>query len=255
MGTIGDIRVDKMNILGYGAPMSGKTRFIRSLLKQLAKNKGVATVPAYIFNFDTKDNLLPLALDPSTSHVEYDQYSGPEGYEAMVKKIVLLKRECPYDLVVIENGGQLHKAMADYIMKINGRADSDGLRIQDWGLAAERVKMRLKEVLALPSSVYVTFHHQIEKDEIYGRATGRLLVPGKYLPEEIPPMFNMFLHFMISTKAGGGEPEYWVQCAGDNLWPAGDKTGSLSFKEEPDFGKMWEKIVKAKLSLEKGASK
>lgn len=113
----------------------------------------------------------------------------------------------------------------------------------------------MKEVLALPSSVYVTFHHQIEKDEIYGRATGRLLVPGKYLPEEIPPMFNMFLHFMISTKAGGGEPEYWVQCAGDNLWPAGDKTGSLSFKEEPDFGKMWEKIVKAKLSLEKGASK
>lgn len=253
MPTVSDIRLTKLNILAYGASMSGKTRFIRSLVRQITKTKG-SPARVYVFNFDTEDNLLPLALDPVCSGIEYDQYSGADGYDALVKKIVMLKRECLYDLVVVENGGAFHKCVCDNILKVNGRTDVEGMRQNDWGLAHERLKKRFAEILSLPAAVYVTFHHQVEKEEIFGRALGRLLVPGKHLPEEIPTMFNMFLHFMSTTKVGG-EPDYWVQCAGDNLFPAGDKTGSLSFKEEPDFEKMWTKIVKAKSSLEKGVPK
>ena len=253
MPTIGDIRFEKFNMLGYGPPMSGKTRFIRSLIATLSKVKG-SPARCYIFNFDTKDNLLPLALDPNCSGIEFDQYHGSEGYEAMLKKVIALKRDCPYDLVVLENGGAFYKTITDNIMYVNKRVDSDGLRQNDWGLAHERFVKRIQEFLALPAAIYVTFHHQIEKEEIFGRAVGRLLVPGKHLPEQVPGMFNMYLHFMIGTKAGN-QPEYWVQCAGDNLWPAGDKTGTLGYKEEPDFEKMWTKIAEAKKGLEKGTSK
>lgn len=253
MPGLNEVRLTKLNILGYGAPMAGKTRFIASMLRTLKKTLG-RDPKAYVFNFDTRDNLLPIAREADiVNWVDFDQYNLADatGYDAMLKKIVALRKECPYDLIVVENGGQMHRAIFDYIMKINGRSDADGARIQDWGLAGERLKVRLKEILELPAMIYVTFHQQMEKEEIYGRAVGRLLVPGKSLPDEVPPMFNLFLHFVITTKAGG-EPDYWVQCAGDNLWPAGDKTDCLAFREEPDFAKMWAKIETAKRALEKG---
>jgi hypothetical protein len=245
MPPLTEVKLSKLNILGYGQPMAGKTRFIATILRSLRKQLG-REPRCYIFNFDSRDNLLPVAKCPDVAGwVEFDQYNTPDttGYDSLVRKIVALKKQCDYDLVCVENGGQMHRAIFDYIMKINGRTDADGARIQDWGLAGERLKVRLKEILELPAMTYVTFHQQIEKEEIYGRAVGRLLVPGKSLPDEIPPMFNLFLHFVITTRSGG-EPDYWVQCAGDNLWPAGDKTGSLSFREEPDFERMWEKINK-----------
>jgi len=256
MAVLSDMTSSKFNILAYGQPMCGKTRFIGTMIKALSKLNSTGKSRCYIFNCDTEDNLLPLRLifPDLASSIEYDQYEGATGYEALLKKIVALRKECPYDLVVLENGGQFHRMIFDYIMKVNGRSDSDGARIQDWGLASERVKVRLKEILSLQACVYVTFHQQIEKDEIFGRATGKLLIPGKFLPDEVPPMFNMFLHFMVSAKVGG-EPDYWIQCATDNLWPAGDKTDSLLFREEPDFGLMLDKIIKAKSGLGKEIKK
>lgn len=254
MSKLNEVTLEKLNILAYGPPMAGKSRFWATILRALQKKLGRMPT-AYCFNFDTRDNLLPVLREGPEfgDNIDFDQYNmevgGLSGYDRLVKKIVELRKSCPYDLVVVENGGQLHKSIMDYIMKINNRSDSDGARIQDWGLAGERLKVRLKEILELPAMNYVTFHQQIEKDEIYGRATGRLLCPGKSLPDEVPPMYNLFLHFCTSTKSGGG-PDYYVQCAGDNLWPAGDKTKSLEFKEEPDFTKMWDKINKTRLEME-----
>lgn len=243
MPKVGDLLAAKykMNILGYGPPMCGKTRFIISLRK-------VYKGPCYIFNFDTEDNLTPITLAPGMGDIEYDQYDTDDGYENLVKKIVEFRKLAseaakkdgkpfPYELIVLENINIMHKVTMEKLLSLAGRADVDGARIQDWGLASERVKKRLKEIIDLPATVYVTAHQQIERDEIYGRANGRILIPGKFLPDEIPPMFNLFLHFVTTTKSGGA-PEYKVQCASDPLWPAGDKTGSLEPTEEPDFVKM-----------------
>jgi hypothetical protein len=236
--------------------MCGKTRFVTTLRK-------VYTGPCYIFNFDTEENLTPIVLSPGMGEVEYDQFDHEAGYDQLIKKIVELKKAAsesyrtdgkpfPWDLIVLENGNNLHKITMDTILRLAGRVDSDGARIQDWGLAADRVKKRLKEIIDLPCPVYVTFHQQIEKEEIYGRAVGRILIPGKFLPDEIPPMFNMFLHFIADSKAG--KTEYKVQCGSDPLWPAGDKTGSLDTFEEPDFSIMAAKIGK-KLALARAAAK
>jgi hypothetical protein len=231
----------KPNILGYGPSMCGKTRFITTLRK-------VYKGPCYIFNFDPEDNLTPIILTPGMGDIEYDQYDHPSGYEALVKKIIEFRKlsaeasrtdgkPFPYDLICVENVNILHSTTMQCLLTLAGRVDTDGARIQDWGLAADRVKKRLKEILDLPCPVYVTAHQQLEKDEIYGRTVGRILIPGKFLPDEIPPMFNLLLHFITTPKSGGG-PEYKIQCASDPLWPAGDKTGSLLAFEEPDFEKM-----------------
>lgn len=235
----------KPNILGYGPSMCGKTRFVTTLRK-------VYKGPCYIFNFDPEDNLTPIKLSPGMGDIEYDQYDHPSGYDQLVRKIIELKKLAaesgrkdgkpfPYDLIVVENVNVLHSTTMQCLLTLAGRADTDGARIQDWGLAADRVKKRLKEIIDLPCPIYVTAHQQLEKDEIYGRTVGRILIPGKFLPDEIPPMFNMFLHFITTTKSGGA-PEYKIQCSSDPLWPAGDKTGSLDPFEEPDFSKMAVKI-------------
>jgi hypothetical protein len=231
----------KPNILGYGPSMCGKTRFITTLRK-------VYKGPCYIFNFDPQDNLTPIILAPGMGDVEYDQYDVSNGYDLLVRKIIELRKASaeasreggkpfPYDLICVENVNVMHKTTIETLLTLAGRADTDGARIQDWGLAADRVKKRLKEIVDLPCPIYVTAHQQLEKDEIYGRTVGRILIPGKFLPDEIPPMFNLFLHFITTTKSGG-VPEYKIQCASDPLWPAGDKTASLEAFEEPDFVKM-----------------
>ena len=231
----------KPNILGYGPSMAGKTRFITTIRK-------VYKGPCYILNFDAQDNLTPIVLAPGMGDVEYDQYDTSDGYQKLVNKIVELRKAAaedgkeggkpfPWDLIVVENLNVMHQVTIQTLLGLASRSDTDGARIQDWGIAATRVKARIKEILDLPCPVYMTAHQQIEKDEIYGRATGRILIPGKFLPDEIPPMFNLQLHFITTPKVGG-EPEYKIQCKSDPLWPAGDKTGSLDAIEEPDFVKM-----------------
>ena len=228
----------KLTIMGYGAAMRGKTRFLISIRRVF---KG----PCYIFNYDMEDNLLPLMTDPSSKDIEYDQYDHDKGYDNLVKKIVELKRSCKYEVLVLENINRLYRNTMEQTLRLAARTDLDGARIQDWGLTNKRVYDRLKDLLSIegPECIYVTTHESIEKDETTGRLKGDILVPSKQLPNEIPPLFNLNLHFctrQVPSKA----PEYYIQCAGDGTWDAGDKTGTLNFIEEPDFVKLYEKIAK-----------
>lgn len=238
----------KLTILGYGQAMSGKTRFLSSLHK-------VFTGRIYIINYDIEDNLMPLMMDPSMKEVEYDQYDHDKGYDNLVKKIVELKRNCPYDIIVFENLNRFYKNTMEQVLRLASRTELDGARIQDWGLANKRVYDRLKEILSLdgPRCIYVTTHQHLEKDETTGRLIGQILIPSKQLPDEIPPMFNINMRF-YTIQAVGKEPEYWVQCKGDGTWGAGDKTGTLAFKEEPDFVKMMSKMGRNFLNTKKPAA-
>lgn len=250
MPTIGEKKEErkKLTILGYGAPMQGKTRFINSLRK-------VYNGPCYVFNYDLEDNLMPLMTDAKSDSIEYDQYDTFGGYDALVKKIVALKRECPYDLIVLENINRLYRNTMDKVLQLAGRTESDGARIQDWGNVNKKVFDRLKELLSIdgPRCIYVTAHQALEKDETTGRWAGQILIPSKELPEMVPAMFNLQLRF-CSKAAPGKDPVYYIQCAGDGTWNAGDKTGALSFQEEPDFVKMAAKIGKRIIEARKPAA-
>jgi hypothetical protein len=240
MPTIGDKRESgkRLTILGYGAAMSGKTRFILSLRK-------VFTGPCYIFNYDMEDNLMPLFGSAEAKDIEYDQYDNDRGYDNLVKKIVELKRSCKYDLIVVENINRLYKNTMNKVLSLAARSEADGARIQDWGNTNNKVYERLKEILNLngPRCIYVTTHQHLEKDETTGRLVGQILIPSRQLPDEIPPMFNVNMRF-FTTQVPGKAPEYWLQCAGDGTWGAGDKTGTLAFREDPDFTKLALKMGK-----------
>lgn len=240
MPTIGEKKEEnkKLTILGYGAPMSGKTRFINSLRK-------VYDGACLIINYDMEDNLITLMGDPKASEIEYDQYDTPEGYDNLVKKIVTLKRGCKYDLIVLENLNRFYRNTMNKVLSLALRSEADGARIQDWGNTNKKVYDRVKEILNIdgPRCIYMTTHALLEKDETTGRLAGQILIPSKELPPQIPSMFNMFLRF-YTTQGANKPPEYWIQCAGDGTWDAGDKTGGLSHREEPDFVKMAAKIGK-----------
>lgn len=213
----------------YGPSGSGKTRF-----------PGTAKGSKYWFNFEENNIVTLLANGVEADYDNYDDKpdSKSSGYTRIIAKIVDLKKDCPYNVVVVDTGMGFYKAHFDHIMKLN---NLEVARIQDWGLTGERVKNDLKEILRLPAHVFVIFHEQLEKDETFGRVMGRIAIPGKYLPDEIPGMFNMFLHFKVQAQAGK-EPKRVVATTPDSLFPACDKYGALDPIEEPDFNKIWEKI-------------
>jgi len=226
----------KLTILGYGEAMSGKTSFIKGI-RQVFKG------PCYIFNYDMEDNLLPLINDPASRDIEYDQYDNEKGYDALVRKIVELRRACPYKVIVLENINRLYKHTFDKVMTLANRTEEQGSRLQEWGNTNKKVFDRIKEILDLdgPECIYITTHQYIEKDDTTGKLVGNILIPGRQLPEEIPPMFNLNLHFTLQQVPTKG-PEYYVFTKSDGTWKGGDKTGTLDFKEPSDFVKMWQKI-------------
>ena len=235
MPTIGSIAKPLGKVLGYGDSGAGKTTFGVSMAKTFGEEK------SYIMNFEPEYNLLPY-MTAGLTKVAFDNYKIGQ-YDAMLKKIVDLKRMTPfpYDFVHVDGGNSMHKLILADILSRNNRSDSDGARIQDWGLAAERMKSRINEILELPCWVYMTFHEQLEKDELSGKVKGKILVSGKFLPDEIPALFNMFFHFIVKPVAGK-MPVRMIATAPDFTYPAGDKTGALSFEEEPDFSKIYIKI-------------
>lgn len=225
-------------ILGYGQSGAGKTSFIKTMTKVFKEER------IYIMNFDPKHNLMPLILG-GLRGIQFDQY-GDMDYAKVLSRIVELKNlakkpDFPYDMIVIENGAGFHKCVLSAITSAANRPENP--QIQDWGMAAERTKQRFKEILELPCHKYFTFHEQLEKDEIQGKVIGRILVSGKFLPDEIPPLFNMFLHFVAEVKPGTTElPKRVVHCAPTLIYPGGDKTGALNFVEDPNFDNMWSKV-------------
>ena len=246
MQTLGSIKRPLLRILGYGESGSGKSRFGASMTSVFGANKTL------VENFDPEHNLLPY-ITAGLSEINFNQFKGvAEEYDVLLTEILRLKRfaakpdEFPYNLIIIENGAGMHSVVMRNVLKLTNRADVDWARIQDWGISAERLKERIKDFFGLPCHLYVTFHSQVEKDEAQGKILGRILVPGRLLPDEIPPMFNMFLHF--KTRAVQNGVEYKIYTASDNLFPAGDKTGALDYIEEMDFKKLWDKIDK-KLSM------
>jgi len=128
-------------------------------------------------------------------------------------------------------------------MTLANRTEEQGSRLQEWGNTNKKVFDRIKEILDIdgPECIYVTTHQYMEKDETTGKLCGSILIPGRQLPEEIPPMFNLNLHFTLQQVAEKG-PAFFVYTKSDGIWKAGDKTGTLGFKEKSDFEELWKKI-------------
>lgn len=236
----------KANILAYGVSGVGKTFFIKSIMRALNKTK--PGTKGYIFNFED-NNLWPLADYEQPGLIEYDDY---KGYDPILQKIVSFKRfspdNFPYGVVIIDGGNTMHRIVMEHVLLLGKR---ELPQIQDYGLAQERMVQRVKDLLSLPCHIYFTFHEQLEKDELTGKTSGRILVPGAKLPDMIPPLFNMWLHFDMTTTKGG-IPKRVVRCMPDPTFGASDKFGALLPVEEPDFQIMWDKVL-AKVKSNQGA--
>ena len=121
-------------------------------------------------------------------------------------------------------------------------------QVQDWGLAHERMRQFVKRLRDLPCHVVCTALQQIEKDEVTGSVIGGINLPGK-MSGEIPPLFNLVTRMVIEPKANA-KPSYYMSVIPTTLFPAGDKTGALAYKEVPDFRIFWPKIQAATTNKE-----
>ena len=218
---VSELETPHAKILGYGVSGAGKTRF-----------GGTMPGPRYWFNFE-ENNIV--TLKQNGFEADYDNY---DNYTAILSKIISLKKSCPYNTVVVDNGYGFYKVMMDHILKLGSR---EVPQIQDYGLAQDRTRSLFKELLHLPAHVLIIFHEQIEKDETQGKVMGRILIQGKNFPDELPGMFNMFLRFVV-VPVKDSEPARKIQTTPSLLFPAGDKYGALAPLEEPDFSKIWAKV-------------
>lgn len=218
----GDLaRLAKLKILAYGPQNSGKTRLM-------------GTFPnLYIFNFE-KDNLITLAY----MGVKAD-YDDIDRYEHILEKIADLRKNCQYESIGVDSLTRMYEVIMSGVLKLRGKEHPV---IQDWMLSHERLKLIIKQLKELPTHLICTALQLVQKDEETGTITGGIDMPGKMV-EEIPPLFNMTLR-MVAQPQADKAPIFYASTKPSSLFPAGDKTGQLPPRVEPDFKVIWDLINK-----------
>ena len=236
-----NIETFEAKILLYAASGFGKTTMLSTM-----------PGPRYLVNFD-RENRLPLEINKVD--VEYDDIiARPDivGYEELLKKILMLKERFKQGngpkTICIDTGRDMYRVCMYYILKTQGKEMPTQ---PDWGLAHERFLQRLNDFLDMPCHLLVNFHEMMDKDDITGRILGTINLPGKDMPNEVMKKFNIKLHGVMEPGSKPGEWKRVIHTANTSMFAADDKSGALSFAEEPDLGKMLAKI-QAKLNTTKG---
>lgn len=235
-----------------------ETPFARGLLYGVSgswKTATAGTMPGrkYWFNYD-QDNII--SLKARGIEAEYDNYDNRDGYIQFLSKLMQLKKlaekkEFPYDVGIVDTGQGLYRSFLQHITRLGNREEKP--QIQDWGLAQDRMRDALKELMRLPWHFFCIFHEQMEKDEISGRVIGRILLAGRNFPEEVPAMFNMFLRFVVTAQKDK-EETVKVSTTPTTIWPASQKFGNALLPiEEPDLALIWDKVTKHMAGIKDGS--
>ena len=244
-----------MRMLLYGDSGTGKTTLLMQARKVFDR--------IFVLNFDPQSNLTMIAaqhgIKSGVSFLQFDESVDSPGQrwdgfiDAMVRLHNRATPEHQPDLVIIENGGEFHKLCLNYslALRTNRQASAGKTAVwtnptkEDYGAAHARFYQNIRELHTMNCHTAVTFHQQIEKDEVTGVILGRLLIEGKNTPEKTPGMFNMHLHTSTQPGAIGAKPSYIVETVKQGLFQASDKSGALAPIEKADFPAMYLKIKTA----------
>jgi hypothetical protein len=245
---------DNMNILLYGSPGVGKTRFIASVssklytllldvddghrtIRYLPQEMSSNVVVVRMTDFTDLDMLYKLTKknDPAewTAYLNKNNSGKP------------IKIDKPFEAIAIDTMSEMQFEMIEEIrpggdstVAFGDMKKLQGLQIQDWGKVIDLVRLAIRAFKDLPITFVATFHEMIIKDDLAGGIYGLPSLKGKDLPSEIGKYFDVVGH-MTMTQDG----KYALATKGHAKWQAKSRIPCDAIIIDPSYEKLIAKIV------------
>lgn len=246
------------NILIFGAPGTGKTRFIGTMALKLYTllldvDDGSETIK--YMPVEVKQNIVVVKM---TKFTDLDQI-----YKLMTKndpklwsehltkanggKVVVIDK--PFEAVAIDTWSELQYEMVDEIrpgdsmLAMQDIKKMQALQIQDWGKVMDLTKLAIKCFKELPVTFVASFHEQLLKDDLSGGVFGLPSLQGK-VAYDIGKYFDIMGH-MTMTQDG----KYAIATKGHARWQAKSRIPCASMIVDPTFEKLFASVEE---NLKKG---
>jgi hypothetical protein len=245
---LAQVKPDLRKILLIGNEGTGKTHFIKTMPK-----------PIYVFSMDK--GYLTLAGEEGIKcgvFMDEDRYR-PHAYADFKQKFDSLKKqqekykwkdgkEEPYKTVAIDSITALSKAIFDHEQRLNNSIDKQG-GFGVWGNIKTKLQDVVTQAVLLAEYAVFTAITEPEKDELTGELFFKPSCEGSFRNEMGQWMDAVF--FTQVDKKTTGEVQYKILTVGDRRQKAKVRIPSnmqqLSAVEEPDFGKLMNKVKGGKV--------
>ena len=214
----GDISNDKLTMLVYGAPGSGKTWFAGHMPKPyfISLDRGLIglkkhKVPIQGVEIETYDEALA---------VVYDLTNG--------------KRGTGCETLVLDHLTVLGEMALETALKQQNKTKAD---LHTWGVTVDKVRFLIKLLLDLSNKfhILVLSHEQIEKNELRGGVFGTPATIGKFA-YHVGGLFDCFFYTRQESewKTGKQIPKWVVHTTDYVDFKAKDRLGVLDVVEPND---------------------
>lgn len=233
--TLKDVKPDLKKVLVIGHEGVGKTRFISTMPK-----------PIYIFSFDK--GYLTLAGEEGITVglcMDEDRYK-PHAYADFKMKFDEIKKTPgKYKTIAIDSVSFLSTFLFDHLQRMNNNIDKQG-GFAVWGSLKSKMQDIINQSVMLAEHVCCTALLDTDKDE----NTGELFFVPNILgsmKSEIGAWFDAVFYLTLDKNPTTGAKQYKMLTVGDRRQKAKLRLPSsiaakVAASEEPDFGKLMEKI-------------
>lgn len=218
---------EKLKILIYGPPGSGKTWFGEHMPKPyfISIDKGLIGAKA------------------RGSDVDYAEVDTFEDVEQVVLDITNERRAKGRETIILDHLTALTDPICDYVLQKQGKKQMD---LYSWGLAVDNIKRILKLMLDLANRyhVIVIAHEQLEKNELRGGVWGIPQTIGKF-SYHVGGLFDLYLYAVqeMYWEAGKRKANYVLHTVEYGSFKAKDRIGLLDTVEPNDAQNIVTKVM------------
>lgn len=181
-------------------------------------------------------------------------YFGRRGIEVDVARILtwkdmeefyLMIKDSDYETIIIDPANEALEKLITHLKETGNYTNkAEGLTLQGWGVAKDKMRSFLKAMRDLDKHIVIIAHVEEKQDE--GQVLKKRPKLQANLSQELIDMMDIVAYMqVIKTIDGGVKRILRVQPESD-VYEAKDRTGVLGTVIEPDFEKIVEAVVENK---------
>lgn len=222
-----DISQEKLRVLIYGPPGSGKTWFGANMPKPyfISVDKGL------------------IGVKKAKLDVDYAECATFEDVEQVIIDITNGRRAGGRETLVLDHLTELTKPVCEFVMKQENKKKMD---LQAWGIAVDNLRRVLRMLLDLSNKYHIVViaHEQIDRDEFDGKIIGTASTIGKF-SYHVGGLFDLFLYANQESYWEGGKKKaaYKLHTVDFGSFKAKDRVGVLDTVEDNNPEQIIHKIL------------